>query len=75
MLKGKKKDSGKVLQKVENDTLRKALREIESLEYSTIPKGEVRAQVDYEMTVKLIRERARLALGVVDGIRKEINDD
>ena len=75
MLKGKKKDSGKVLQKVENDTLRKALREIESLECSTVPKGEVRAQVDYEMTVKLIRERARLALGVVDGIRKEINDE
>lgn len=75
MLKGEKKDSEKVLQKVENATLRKALEKIESLEYSIIPKGEVRAQVDYEMTVKLIRERARLALGVVDGIRKEINDD
>ena len=64
----KKKDS--LLLKIENDTLRKALKDIATLEHKTTPKDGTAAKTDYEMTVFLIRERANVALSVVENVRE-----
>ena len=69
--------SAAMLVKVENDTLRKALNDIACLEQKKPPKDGVSTGTDWEMTTFLIRERAKLALSVVDGIREKrrFNDD
>ena len=65
----RKKQAVAMLTKVENDTLRKALKDIISLEQKKPPKDGVSTGTDWEMTTFLIRERAKLALSVVDGIQ------
>lgn len=54
-----------VLQQAKLDTLKTALQDILKMEYKTAPVPEGEPVTDWELTVRMARTRARMALDVI----------
>ncbi len=69
---GKKKDKfDEVMVKAVFSTVREALESILKMEYKTVKGADGKEKTDYEMTARMMKAQARIALDLTSNIEKK----